>query len=129
MEEANGVRWECLEKGLEGRNRKVFKITFTICPVLKSKLTGLGLPFCLALSTLSVDITGPSWSCSQNPLKGTRCPDSKSLCRQRSPNQTKLKSKSPGLLGKVFPGNFSSPPEVSQGKETRKIMWLLSKSG
>lgn len=40
MEEANRVGWECLEKGLEGRSRKVSKISFTICPVLKSKLTG-----------------------------------------------------------------------------------------
>lgn len=52
MEEANRVGWERLEKGLEGRSRKVSKITFTICPVLKSQLTGLGLPFCLALSVL-----------------------------------------------------------------------------
>lgn len=44
MEEANRVGWERLEKGLEGRSRKVSKITFTICPVLKSQLTGLGLP-------------------------------------------------------------------------------------
>lgn len=50
--------------------------------------------------------------------------NSKPLCQHGNPNQAELRIKSPGLLRKMLPDDFSAPREET-GRRDQKTIWLV----